>query len=620
MSTISGEIFGVAPAAISSTRRGFAGRWADRGEAFLLTLTLALLVLLPLAEAVLRKLFHTGISGVTSFEQHLTLVISIVGGAVAARDGRLLSMSTVDTLLRGNWRAATHVFTRGYATAVTLLLAFAAYLFFREEHAAVQVIGYGIPTWAIVAVLPLGFAAIAVLLITSERGRLVTRFSTSAVAAAIIAIALWLPVESAQLLLPGTALIAAAAILGAPIYSVIGGAALLLFWANDVTVAAITIDHYRLVTNPTLPSVPLFTLAGFLLAAGGASHRLVRLFQALIGNVRGGSAILTTLVCAFFTSFTGASGVTILALGGLLLPVLVAARYSDKTALGLLTATGSLGLLFPPCLPLIFYAVIAQVDIREMFLGGLLPGLLLVVMTIAWGISQSPPTEAGAKFNFREAVSAAWVAKWELLLPVVAFVGLFGGFATPVEAAALTALYAFVAEALIYRDLRFGPEMTKVMRECGLLVGGVLLILGVAMGFTNFLVDAQLPARAAEWVTASIHSPLVFLLLLNLFLIVVGALMDIYSAIVIVVPLIVPIGLAFGIDPIHLGIIFLANAELGFLMPPVGENLFLASYRFGKPVPEVFRAVIPMVLVYLAGVLLITYVPALTTALPQAFR
>lgn len=622
MTTLSGEIFSVSPIpAAPGGRLAIAGRWFHRSEELLIAIILFVLILLPLVEATLRKFLHTGISGATSFEQHLTLVIAMLGGAIAAREGRLLSMSTLDALLRGHWRTVTAVLTRGYAAAVTLLLAYGAFLFFREEHAAVQLIGYGIPTWAMVAVIPAGFAVIAVRLVKAASANWWPRVATALSAVAIVATALYPPLEPSQMLIPGAILLAIAAVLGAPIYSVIGGAALLLFWANDVTIAAITVDHYRLVTNPTLPSVPLFTLAGFFLAAGGASRRLVRLFQALIGRIRGGSAILTTLICAFFTSFTGASGVTILALGGLLLPVLVAARYSEKTAIGLLTATGSLGLLFPPCLPLIFYAVIAQVDIREMFLGGLLPGLLLVIMTAAWGISQSPRREEGATaFDWREAATAAWIAKWELMLPVVAFAGLFGGFATPVEAAALTAFYAFVAEAFIYRDLHFGRELIGVMRECGLLIGGVLLILGVAMGFTNFLVDAQLPARTADWVGATIHSPLLFLLLLNLFLIVVGALMDIYSAIVVVVPLIVPIGLAFGIDPIHLGIIFLANAELGFLMPPVGENLFLASYRFGKPVPEVFRAVIPMVLVYLAGVLLITYVPALTTFLPNLLR
>lgn len=590
------------------------------GEDVFLSVALGLLVVLPLAEIAVRKLLHGSISGVTSFEQHLTLVISMAGGAIAAREGRLLSMSTLASVLRGRWRAAANLFTHAYGTAVTFLLATGAWTFLQSEKAASQIIAYGIPTWLIEVVLPAGFVLIGVRLVASVSGHWWARVTVLVLAASLIGVFALLPVAPAHALLAGVAVIIAAAVLGAPIYSVIGGAALLLFWNEGVTIAAISLSHYGLVTNPTLPSLPLFTLAGFLLSAGGASRRLVRVFQALIGRVRGGPAIAVVLVCAFFTSFTGASGVTILALGGLLLPVLRSAQYDEKTSLGLLTATGSLGLLFPPCLPLIFYAVIAQVDVRDMFLGGVGPGIVLVLMTIGWAVSRSPRRDPSARpFDWREARDAISAAKWELFLPVVAFVGLFGGFATAVEAAALTALYAFVTEALIYRDLSFNRSLVRTMAECGLLIGGVLLILGVAMGFTNYLVDAQVPTLAAEWVAANIESRWMFLLLLNVLLIAVGALMDIYSAIVIVVPLIVPIAVAFGVDPVHLGIIFLANAELGFLMPPVGENLFLASYRFGKPVPEIFRAVIPMVLVYAAGVLLITYVPPLSTFLPQWF-
>jgi tripartite ATP-independent transporter DctM subunit len=300
------------------------------------------------------------------------------------------------------------------------------------------------------------------------------------------------------------------------------------------------------------------------------------------------------------------------------MPVLLAARYSERNALGLITGAGSLGLLLPPCLPLILYAVIGKIALDKMFLGGILPGLLMLAMTACLGIWQGPKdTSAGGKLNWAGARTAIWEAKWELLLPVVALVALFGGFATPVEAAAVTALYAFAIETWVYRDLKLLRDVPRVMAECGLLVGGVLLILGVALGLTNYLVDAQVPMHAVEWTTQTIHSPLTFLLLLNLFLLLVGCLMDIYSAIVVVVPLIVPIGAAFGIDPVHLGIIFLANLELGYLTPPVGMNLFLSSYRFRKPMPEVCRSVVPMLWVRLVGVLLITYIPVLTTLLPR---
>lgn len=296
--------------------------------------------------------------------------------------------------------------------------------------------------------------------------------------------------------------------------------------------------------------------------------------------------------------------------------MLTAARYSERDALGLLTGAGSLGILLPPCLPLILYAIIADVPIKTMFLGGIVPGLLLVGLTALWGIRAGPRLSSKERtLDWREIRSAAWEAKWELLLPVVAFSGLF--FCLPAEAAALTALYALVIETVVHRDLHITKDVPRVMTECGLLVGGVLLILGVAMGFTNFLITAQVPDRGVDWVRGAIENPLVFLLVLNVFLILVGCLMDIFSAIIVVAPLIVPIGLAFGIDPVHLGIIFLANLELGYLTPPVGMNLFLSSYRFGKPMPEVTRAALPMLGVLGVGVLLITYVPILTTWLPR---
>jgi tripartite ATP-independent transporter DctM subunit len=300
------------------------------------------------------------------------------------------------------------------------------------------------------------------------------------------------------------------------------------------------------------------------------------------------------------------------------MPILLAARFSEKDSLGLLTGAGSLGLLFPPCLPLILYAIIAGVTIEEMFLGGILPGILLMVLVSVWGMTRKPVNAAtGQPFDLRAASQALWEAKWELLLPAVALGALFGGFATPIEAAALTAFYAFVVETVIYRDLKIFADSQRVLTKCGLLVGGVLLILGVALGFTNYLVDAEIPDRILAHVTATVESRFVFLLLLNAILLVIGCLMDVFSAIIVVVPIIIPIGEAFGIDPVHLGIIFLANLELGYLTPPVGMNLFLSAYRFNKPMLEVYRSVVPILFVLLAGVLLITYVPWMTTALPN---
>lgn len=341
------------------------------------------------------------------------------------------------------------------------------------------------------------------------------------------------------------------------------------------------------------------------------------MFRAWFGWLPGGTAVVTALLCAFFTVFTGGSGVTILALGGLLLPTLLADGYRDKFSVGLLTASGSLGLLFPPALPLILYGIVASIAIENLFIGGIVPGVLLVAVVAAWGLREGWRTKTTRwPFELREGLKALWGAKWELALPIVLLVAIFGGFATLVEAAAMTALYALLVGLLVHRDLSF-RRVTGVLVECSVLVGGVLIILGMAMGLTSWMVDAQVPSRLLEWVQASISSPLLFLLGLNVFLLLVGCMMDIFSAIVVVVPLIVPLGVAYGIDPVHLAVIFIANLELGYLTPPVGLNLFLASYRFERPLLHVYRAVLPFLAIRAAGVLLVTYVPALTTFLPE---
>ncbi len=579
--------------------------------------TLALILMLPLAEMVARRLFTTSISGVHSFTQHFTLVAGMLGGAVAARRSQLLALATGDLLAKSRFGPVARGYTAMVGVAITIYLTLAGLRFVAVEREAATTIAYGVSAWVLELSIPIGFGLVAWRIVRGAsdtwRGRIIVLASSLAIAWLADAI----PAESGLFVPLGLAVVLSATVLGAPIYTVLGGIALVLFRAAEVPIAAVTVEHYQLSTNATLPALPLFTLAGYVMAESGASRRLIRLFQALVGHIRGGPGLLTAIACAFFTSFTGASGVTILALGGLLMPVLIAANYSERTALGLLTGTGSLGLLLPPCLPLILYAIIAQVDIVDMFLGGVIPGILIVAMVGAWAIAKAPKrTGPRPVFRWREARDAVSDAKWELLIPVVALGGMFSGLATAVEAAALTAFYALFVEVAIHRDLRIGKDLTRVFAECGALVGGLLLVLGVALGFTNYLVDAEVPTKAVEWVTASIESPWMFLLLLNGFLIVVGALMDIYSALVIVVPLIVPMGVAFGIDPVHLGIVFLANAELGYLMPPMGENVFIAALRFEKPLAEVFRSVIPMVIVFAVAVLLITYIPALTTTLP----
>jgi C4-dicarboxylate transporter DctM subunit len=624
---MSGEDHSDAPGPVQPAPAGDGWRrWLREVENLLVSLALAALVLLPLGEIVLRKVFQTGISGATAFQQHLTLLIGLLGGALAAREGRLLALSTLTTFLKGWWQVLARVFSGAFAAGISMFLCVAAAQLVQAEREAGKILAYGIPVWTIQCVMPVSFGVIALRLLWRAaegwRGRLVALL----LAGGVVWTGLQPPIAPDALVLPALVTLLLAVVLGAPIFVLLGGAALILFWGQDLPIASISLTHYSMVTNPTLPTVPLFTLAGYFLAEGGASKRLIRVFQALFGQFRGGPAIVTVLACAFFTSFTGASGVTILALGGLLMPVLMGAGYSERSTLGLLTGSGGLGLLFPPSLPLILYAIVASlnkaggVTIEKMFLGGLGPGLLLVAMAAGLGIRLGPKEKAGRPaFDRGEAGRAIWAAKWELLLPVVALVALFGGLATPVEAAAVTALYAFVVEAFVYHDFKRAREVPRIMADCGLLVGGVLLILGVALGFSNYLIDAQIPTHAAEWVTGAVQSKYAFLLAVNLCLLAVGCVMDVYSAIVVVVPLIVPLGLAYGIDPIHLGIIFLANMELGLLTPTVGINIFLSSYRFGRPVLQVSRAVIPMQCVLVIGVLLITYLPPLTTLLPRWF-
>jgi tripartite ATP-independent transporter DctM subunit len=608
-----------------ATRSG-ALRLVCQGENLLLVVALAAMLLLPVTEILLRQIFKTGVSGSSAIVQHLTLIVGMLGGAIAARDGRLLALSPIQTLLKGRARVAAKVFSSSFAAAICFFLCLASLQYVLALKPLGKILVYGIPVWVIQLFLPLGFGLITLRLVwhASEKWR--WRCLALVLAATVAGVAVWAPGSPDRLMIPALVGLGLATLLGAPVFTALGGAALILFWGHDLPIQAVPLKHYSLTTNDMLPSIPIFTLAGYFLAESGASKRLVRVFQALVGQVRGGPAIVTALVCAFFTSFTGASGVTILALGGVLMPVLLAARYSERNALGLLTGAGSLGMLFPPCLPLILYAIVANhsahadLTIKQMFLGGIGPGTLLVIITAWWGIRQGPK-EASDRPTFRlsEAWAALWDAKWEMVIPVVAIGSLFT-VPTTVEAAAVTATYALLVATVIHRDLRPIKDLPRVMTECGLLVGGVLLILGVALGFTHYLVDAQLPDQMVEWATQTVKSKWLFLLGLNVVLLFVGGLVEIYAAIVVVVPLLVPLGVAFGLDPIHLGIIFLANMELGFLCPPVGLNLLLASYRFNKPMAEVTRATFPMLLVLLVGVLLITYFPPLTTFLPRWFK
>ncbi|MGD8908323.1 MAG: TRAP transporter large permease subunit [Chromatiales bacterium] len=410
------------------------------------------------------------------------------------------------------------------------------------------------------------------------------------------------------------------ALFGAPLFAIIGAGALWGFYQSEIDLSVVAIEFFRLAEMPVLLAIPLFTFAGYLLSESNAPHRLVRLTQALLGWMPGGLAFVSLVACALFTAFTGASGVTIVALGALLYPALKEAGYRDNFSLGLVTTSGSLGLLFAPALPLILYAVVAQqlgiggpISVEKMFLAGILPGLLMLTILIGWSYWSSRHV-ALASFCRSEAWTALKEAAWELPLPLIVLGGVYSGYFAISEAAAVTALYVLIVEVLIHREISL-RRLPSVMREAMLLVGGILIILGLSLASTNYLIDQEVPSRLFTWLHEWVSNPLTFLILLNIFLLILGTMLDIFSALMLMVPLLLPVAIQYGIHPVHLGIIFLANMQIGYFTPPVGINLFIASYRFDRPVTEIYRATLPWFLLLLGAVLLITYWPSLSLAL-----
>jgi tripartite ATP-independent transporter DctM subunit len=404
------------------------------------------------------------------------------------------------------------------------------------------------------------------------------------------------------------------AILGVPLFIIMSLAALVAFTFSGVEVSAVAQEIYRIAAAPTLMTIPLFTFAGYLMAESNSPKRLLKLAETGLGWLPGGISIVALIVCAFFTAFTGASGVTIIALGGLIYPILMKDGYTEKYTLGMITASGSLGLLFPPSLPIILYGLVAKVDIDKLFKAGLVPGLIIMIILSAWAVYNSPK-DAGVqkkKFVMKDFLAALKEAYLEAILPVAVLVGIYGGFVTVTEAAAFTALYIFIIEVFIYKDLDLFKDIPKITIESMSLVGGILLILCCALGFTNYLVDEEIPLKIFALMKEFLHDKYSFLLFLNIFLLIVGCLMDIFSAIVVVVPLIIPIANDFGVDPIHLAIIFLANLEIGYLTPPVGINLFISSFRFNKPITTLYKAAVPFILLLVLALAIITYVPSLS--------
>jgi len=402
---------------------------------------------------------------------------------------------------------------------------------------------------------------------------------------------------------------------GAPIFAVVSGLALFLLFSGQIDSSAMIIEMYRMATTPVLVAIPLFTFAGYLLSESGAAKRLVRLSDAILGWLPGGLSIIALVTCATFTALTGATGLTIIALGGILFPAMIRSRYPEKFSLGLLTTSGTLGLLFPPSLPLILYAIVGKVGINQLFLAGILPGTLLVILLSAFSVQRAISAEVPrTRFSGSEVFRSLREAIWELPLPLVVLGGIYSGYFAVSEAAAITATYVLLIEVAIYRDIKW-RELPQIMRKSMILVGGLLIILGAALGLTNYLIDEQVPMKLLDFIKAYIVSPYIFLIVLNFFLLAVGCTMGIFSALTVVVPLVTPIAQAYGIHPVHLGIIFLTNLEIGASIPPLGINLFISSIRFEKPILRLYVASLPFIAILLFALAIITYLPWLSLAL-----
>jgi len=586
-------------------------------DAWLAATALALMLAIPLVEMAARPFDARGIENAPALVQHLGLMLAMFGALVAERGGHLSSFGA-------GFAASGHPLVRRFAgsgshasaAVICGMLAQASWAFVRGEMSAPAHLSYGLPAWTVQLAMPVGFAWLG------------ARFGARALDAGgwRILAAVGLPLAGAWIaghfdgevlpFWPFALWLPLALLGGAPVFVALGGLALALFWLEGQPLAAVPLSHYQITVNPSLPALPLFTLAGLVFARTGAARRLGTLFTSLFGGGVMGTAIAGAVLCSFFTALTGGSGVTILALGGLLLPLLVNAGFPERRGIGLVTSASALGVLLAPSVPLIMYAVIARVPINTMFLAGILPAVVMVVFLLVVGgfLRADTPTPAASVARVPVAM-AAWAAKWELLAPAVAVGGLASGLATPTESAALTAAYAVLTQAWAHRELGLG-DIGRVLVECAQVIGGVMLILGMALGLTNFLVDAGIPDLAVEWTKTVLPDKWSFLIALNLFLLIAGALMEIYAAIVVLVPLLLPVALAYGLDPVHFGIIFLANLEMAFLFPPAGMNLYFASAMFDKPITYVARSVLPAVAAMFLGALTLSALPALSTWLP----
>ena len=573
------------------------------------SLALVLMAVIPLVEILSRPFMGMSIENAPLFVQHMGLVLAMWGAIAADRNGHLTSLGRL--FEQGDQFA--HI-----ATGVICgVLTWASWQFVLSEMASPKELAYDIPVWWLQITMPLGFAILGAKLAARGQDNQWLKAAFALLWPIVgIAFAAWMDGE-VVLLWPCVLVLLAALLCGAPIFVVLGGLALALFASDGLPLASIALSHYQITVNPSLPALPLFTLAGLVFAKTDAAKRLGNVFMAFFGHGVLGTVTAATVLCSFFTAFTGGSGVTILALGGLLLPLLKNAGYPEQRSISLITSASALGVLLAPSVPLIMYAIIARVPINTMFLAGLVPAMVMVVCLLLFGgYLRVCKGHAATRSENLSLFNALNQAKWEILAPFVAIGSLVSGLATPTESAALTAIYAVLTQSIAHKELNW-RLLGECLSQCAQIIGGVMLILGMALGLTNYLVDAGIPDLAIDWVQGITQNKFVFLLALNVFLFLAGALMEIYAAIVVLVPLLLPLAVSYGIDPVHFGIIFLANMEMGFLCPPAGLNIFFASAVFKQPIRKVATSVLPALLAIFVGTLIISWLPIIAIGLPD---
>ncbi len=608
-----------------------------RVENYIAYASLIFLAVIPVIEVIARKLLKTGIPNSSDYLQHLVLWLTFIGGMITSRERKHLSLAAGVAAIKEPVRNWIYAVTGVVSTAICAAFAWSSLSMIIIGFDPTKQIGL-FPIRLVTAIMPVGYAVMCVRFVTTapthragkiiaSMGILIGTFFSFPQISNIITF--YLPDAAAVtemiaqtshslvtvLALPIIILLIVSAFFDTPIFIVLGGLAYLLFTRSGGQLEVIPNEAYTMLISSPLPAIPLFAFAGLILSESKAGERLIELFRTLIGWLPGGMAIVVVLVCAFFTTFTGASGVTILALGGLLFVILTkSGGYKENFTTGLLTSSGSIGLLFPPSLPVILYGVVAQISIKQMYAGGIIPGIFMITALSVMGIVAAVRGRIPrVPFHGKEALTAIRKSIWELLLPFIIFAGFFSGLTTLVEIGAFTVLYSLFITMVAHRDVRV-RDLPGVMLKCLPIIGGILVILALAKGLSYYIVDAEIPQTLATWIETHIHSKILFLVLLNIALLITGCFLDIYSAILVVVPLIIPLGALFNIHPVHLGIIFLANLELGYLTPPVGLNLYLSSYLFNKPLVSIYRYVVPFLLLLLVTVIVITYVPWMSTA------